>query len=119
MLPAHEAPGEEVVKDPQELAEVDLREARLALDDEHVLVVVLGGWLAEVGRSRDDEGVGAQWVYQRVLGMDVEDVSVQPGQPLREQPSERGVSVRRADGETVSRSFLPRPLFALPTGGKV
>ena len=50
-LSVHEVPGEEVVEHAHELPQVDIRNPGVAPDDEHVLVIVLCGGVAEENPS--------------------------------------------------------------------
>ncbi len=61
----------EVREQPHELAEVDVRDARVTADHEHVLVVRGRRRLGEVGRARDHDGVVAERVDQHDLRVDV------------------------------------------------
>ncbi|EEF23917.1 conserved hypothetical protein, partial [Ricinus communis] len=88
-----------VAPEPHELAGVDVRHASVASDHQHVLVVVGGRGVAEVGRAGDDQWILAQRVDQHELGVGVLDVPAEGVGLLAEPVVERVGRQRGAHGD--------------------
>ncbi len=70
-----------------ELGHVDVRDARRAADQDHVLVVRRQRVLREVRRSRANQRIVAQRIDQQILGVHEEDVALVARQFLFEEPA--------------------------------
>src|SRR5262245_4516822 len=62
-------------ENPIELGHVDVGNARVAADKQHVLVIGGQRVLRKIRRARTNQRVVGQWVDQKYLGMDEEDVT--------------------------------------------
>mmetsp|Transcript_111951 Transcript_111951/g.311152 ORF Transcript_111951/g.311152 Transcript_111951/m.311152 type:complete len:337 (+) Transcript_111951:349-1359(+) len=71
-----------VLKDPEELGRVGIRQALVASDNQHVLIVRLHRCSREVRRTRYDDGALGEGVHEEELRVHILDVLVQAGQGL-------------------------------------
>ena len=63
--------GNIVVEQPVEFRKINIGNPLIAADHDHVLIIVIGGGLAEIGRAGDDHRIIPQGIYQQKLGMDI------------------------------------------------
>ena len=66
----------EVAVETHELAKVNIGNAGVAADDEHVLVVIRGGRFTKVCRTGNYQWVGTQRIDEHVFGMQISHMNV-------------------------------------------
>src|SRR5438874_690064 len=67
----------EVAVEPHEFAKINIGDARVAPNDQHVLVIICSRRFTKVCRTGNHQRVGPQRIHQHVFRMQVSDVNVQ------------------------------------------